>query len=74
MNKQRRKEIQETRKELQKINDKFQLLLNAEEESLSNLPESLQSSSMAMDMDDYINILSISIDTINDAIGYLEEI
>lgn len=74
MNKQRRKCIQETREELQKINDKFQLLLNAEEESLSNLPESLQSSSMAMDMDDYINILSISIDTINDAISYLEEI
>lgn len=74
MNKQRRKEIQETREKLKEINDRFQLLLNSEEESLSNLPESLQASSMAMDMDDYINILLISIDTINDAIGYLDEI
>ncbi|MBR4324141.1 MAG: hypothetical protein IKP73_01290 [Bacteroidales bacterium] len=74
MNNKRRKQLKQV---LQMLNEAQKIIENVateEEESLSNLPESLQDSEMAETLNDNISEMEESVTSIEEAISNLESV
>lgn len=71
MNKERRKAIT---KEIENIKDVVQSILDEEEDAFYNMPEGLQSSENGIVSEEAQELLSSAIDSLEDAITYLEDI
>lgn len=74
MNKQRRKQIYDVMEKLESIGSILQDILDEEQESFDNMPESLQSSDNGMISEEAQESLNASIEALEEAIGCLEEI
>ena len=70
MNKQRRREIIEVIKRIEKI---VSSILSDEEEAFDNMPENLQNSERGDISQDAQDNLSWAVDSLEEAISYLEE-
>lgn len=70
MNKQRRREIIEVIKRIEKI---VSSILSDEEEAFDNMPENLQNSERGDISQDAQDNLSCAVDSLEEAISYLEE-
>ena len=71
MNKERRKQIQDV---IMRIATLVQNILDAEEEAFDNMPEGLQASENGMISEEAQDNLAAAIDSLEEAISYLEEI
>ena len=74
MNKQRKKQIKSNLLFLKQIADDLNCLLDQENYYYDSIPENLQSSTRAEDSSDAIDILTESIENIEDAIALLNGI
>jgi len=73
MNKMRRSDIDDLITALEKLREKTEDILSAEQDYYDNMPENLQSSSRADAAEEAISNLEDAISSIEDAIGSLEE-
>lgn len=71
MNKERRKQIRDA---IMKIETLVQSIRDAEEEAFDNMPEGLQASENGMISEEAQDNLDAAIDSLEEAISYLEEI
>lgn len=71
MNKERRKRIADA---VRRIEELLEDILNEEQEAFDNMPESLQMSENGMVSEEAQENLNAAIDSLEEAIGYLEEI
>lgn len=74
MNKQRRKEIGNQIKALENIKDNLGSILSDEEYYFDNMPENLQGSIRGEDSENAIDLLTESIDALEDLINSLMEL
>jgi len=72
MNKKRLKELSGIYFKLEVLRDELGVLISAEEDALSNMPESLQDSDKGSTMQDGIDGLNNAVGYIEDAIGELD--
>ncbi len=74
MNNNRRKQIADIIKAIGKISSLVQNILDEEQEAYDNMPEGIQASENGMISEDAQENLDATIDALEEAIGYLEEI
>ena len=74
MNIQRRKEISRIKKTLEEAINDLQNVLDDEQAAFDNLPENLQESDRATEMQDYIDNLETAIGNIEEALDELTNI
>ncbi len=72
MNAQRRKWIGSVWDRLDELKSEIESIMEEEQESFDNLPESLQSTERGEKMEEAIDNLSNSMDSIDEAISYLQ--
>lgn len=74
MNKQQRKELQGYADSLEEIKSNIETMMEEEQDKLDNMPESLQESERGEAMQEAIENLESASSSLEEAIGYLEEI
>lgn len=74
MNKQRRIEIKHIIDELEVSKDKINIILSDEQDYYDNMPENLHGSIRGMESEEYIDILSDVIESMDDIIECIRQI
>ncbi len=74
MNIQRRKEISRIETALEELKNDLEIVLEDEQSALDNMPENLQESERATEMQDYIDNLETAIGSIEEAMDELSNI
>lgn len=74
MNKQRRKELTRIYNAIESLKDDLENIMCEEQESLDNMPESLQYSERGEQMTEYIKSMDNTLDCLNDALDYIDEV
>ena len=74
MNKQRKQKLREVNIIMNSLLTSLETIKDSEESAYDNIPENLQESSKAYEMEDNIDNLEDAIDSLNDAINNIENI
>lgn len=74
MNKQRRIELKHIIDKLEDSKDKINIILSDEQDYYDNMPENLQGSIRGMESEEYIDILSDVIESMDDIIECIRQI
>ena len=74
MNKERRKQVMKIVKELEKIKSDIESVMEDEQCAYECLPENLQNSMRASNMEEAIDILDNAASSVDDVVNYLEEV
>lgn len=74
MNKQRRKELTRIYNAIESLKDDLENIMCEEQESLDNMPESLQYSERGEQMTEYIESMDNTLGCLNDALDYIDEV
>ena len=74
MNKTRRQQLAKWLDNIEKVKNELESVCSEEESCFDNLPENLQSSQMASDMEEAVDQMNEAISLIEDAISIIEEI
>lgn len=72
MNKQRRKEIEEITAQMQDLRDRLEAVMDEEQDSYDNLPESFRNGERGEAMYDAIDNLSSALGSIDEALDYAQ--
>lgn len=73
MNNQRRKEIEQVIKDLDKISSQIDGIQDEEQDYLDNIPENLQDSDRYYAAEEVVDNLGLAKDSIDEAVDYLRE-